>query len=79
MKNIVFDVPLAANTQTEGHMFHVSRNKLLINKTEIYFVCVKISFKIRFASGCRQNGVLKASRHFGFFLQLNIVNFLIEI
>lgn len=49
MNNIVFDVPLAANTHAEAHVLHVSRDKWLIKKKEIYCVCVKISFHNSFS------------------------------
>lgn len=41
-----FDVPLTANTKTESHVLHMSRDKWIMNKKEIYFVRVKISFKL---------------------------------
>lgn len=73
-----FDVPLTANTQTESHVLHMSRDKWIMNKNEIYFVRVKISFKISFASGCRQNSVFKKPTG-TWFSQLNIVKYFIEM
>lgn len=69
-----FDVPLTANT----HVLHMSRDKWIMNKKEIYFVRVKISFKIIFTSGCRQNNVFK-KRTGTWFSRLNIVKSFIEM
>lgn len=58
MNNIVFDVPLAANTHAEAHVLHVSRDKWLIKKKKKYIVYVlKYLFTIVLVWSSNSNNV----------------------